>query len=61
MSDKSEYMKEKNRRIFRKRVVSEDDPQQNPAEEIEDLDLAEDEEGAETAAEDPGSSPRSGA
>ena len=53
MSDKSEYMKEKNRRIFRKRVVSEDDPQQNPAEEIEDLDLAEDEEGAETAAEDP--------
>ena len=27
MSDKSEYMKEKNRSIFRKRVVSEDAPQ----------------------------------
>ena len=34
MSDKSEYMKEKNRSIFRKRVVSEDDPQKNPTEEI---------------------------
>ncbi|MEF2640728.1 MAG: hypothetical protein UIT84_11975, partial [Lachnospiraceae bacterium] len=54
MSDKSEYMKEKNRSIFRKRVVSEDDPQKNPTEEIEDLDLAEDEGSTETAAaEDP--------
>ena len=50
MSDKSEYMKEKNRSIFRKRVVSEDDPQKNPTEEIEDLDLAEDEGSTETAA-----------
>ena len=54
MSDKSEYMKEKNRSIFRKRVVSEDAPQKNPTEEIEDLDLAEDEGSTETAAaEDP--------
>ena len=54
MSDKSEYMKEKNRSIFRKRVVSEDAPQTHPTEEIEDLDLAEDEGSTETAAaEDP--------